>query len=236
MVYGTGGTGKTRVLEECKAKLINNHFNIINFIGFDQNATWKDVVIEIAFKVFGFEKELATSILIEAKEIILPNSKEPLKSKIIDFLRALKKGKSINNLDEYYEVIFSAMSRNKYAIIIDNLQSYSSEILTFLKKMIQYLGTHITRKNSFSLLMSLNTSLVYENEYLDFIASVQTATCSNDSVGIACENMIGFAKEEQAITYLQALLCLDDYPLNYKYLKEVLSKSSLKPKYIELVA
>lgn len=236
LVYGTGGTGKTRVLEECKAKLINNHFNIINFIGFDQNATWKDVVIEIAFQVFGFEKELATSILIEAKEIILPNSKEPLKSKIIDFLRALKKGKSINNLDEYYEVIFSAMSRNKYAIIIDNLQSYSSEILTFLKKMIQYLGTHITRKNSFSLLMSLNTSLVYENEYLDFIASVQTATCSNDSVGIACENIIGFAKEEQAITYLQALLCLDDYPLNYKYLKEVLSKSSLKPKYIELVA
>ena len=31
-------------------------------------------------------------------------------------------------------------------------------------------------------------------------------------------------------------MCLDEYPLNYSYLKEVLKKTSLKPKYIEIIA
>ena len=236
LVYGTGGTGKTRILEECKGKLINNHYNIINFIGFDNGASWKDIVIEIAFQVFGFEKDLVSSISFEMDDIVLPDLEEPLKLKIVNFLRLLKKEQAIDNLEEYYEVIFSEMSRNKYAIIIDNLQSYSAEILIFLKKMIQFFGTHIKRKNSFALLMSLNTALVYENEYLDFVASLQTMTCSDDNAGILCENITGFTKEEQAITYLKTLLCLDEYPLNYKYLKATLAKSSLKPKYIELVA
>lgn len=236
LVYGTGGTGKTRILEECKGKLINNHYNIINFIGFDNGASWKDIVVEIAFQVFGLEKNLASYLSIEMEDIVLSGSAEPLKTKIIKFLRLLKREQAIDNLEDYYEVIFSEMSRNKYAIIIDNLQSYSSEILLFLKKMIQFLGTHTKRKNSFALLMSLNTALVYENEYLDFIVSIQRMACSDDAAGIFCENITGFTKEEQAIAYLQTLLCLDEYPLNYRYLKETLAKSSLKPKYIELVA
>lgn len=236
LVYGTGGTGKTRILEECKSKLINNHYNIINFIGFDNGTSWKDIIVEIAFQVFGFERDLVSSISFEMDDIVLSNCEEPFKLRIVNFLRLLKKEQAIDNLEEYYEVIFSEMSRNKYAIIIDNLQSYSAEILVFLKKMIQFFGTHIKRKNSFALLMSLNTALVYENEYLDFVASLQTMTCSDDNVGILCENIIGFTKEEQAITYLKTLLCLDEYPLNYNYLKETLAKSSLKPKYIELVA
>lgn len=236
LVYGTGGTGKTRILEECQGKLINNHYNIINFIGFDRDTSWKDIVIEIAFQVMGLEKDLALSISIAEDEIVLPKSKEPLKLKIVDFLRSLKEKQSIDNLEEYYEVIFSAMSRNRYAIIIDNLQSYSSQILGFLKQMIQYLGTHGTSKNSFALLMSLNTALVYEKEYLNFVASVQTMACSNDKMSISCENITGFVKEEQAIAYLKTLLCMDEYPLNYKYLKGALATCSLKPKYIELIA
>ena len=213
-----------------------DNYNIINFIGFDNGASWKDIVVEIAFQVFGLEKNLASYLSIEMEDIVLSGSAEPLKTKIIKFLRLLKREQAIDNLEDYYEVIFSEMSRNKYAIIIDNLQSYSSEILLFLKKMIQFLGTHTKRKNSFALLMSLNTALVYENEYLDFIVSIQRMACSDDAAGIFCENITGFTKEEQAIAYLQTLLCLDEYPLNYRYLKETLAKSSLKPKYIELVA
>ena len=35
LVYGTGGTGKTRILEECKCQLIKKNYNIMNFIGFE---------------------------------------------------------------------------------------------------------------------------------------------------------------------------------------------------------
>lgn len=236
LVYGTGGTGKTRILEECKIKLIKNQFNIINFIGFDNGASWKDVVFEISFQVFGLEKDLASTIFCEMDDIVLPNCDEPLKNKIISFLRLLRKEEVVDNLEEYYEIIFSEMCRNKYAIIIDNLQSYSPEIITFITKMIQFMGNHMKRKSSFALLLSLNTALAYDKNYLDFASSFQTIVGSNDNAGILFENITGFTKEEQAITYLKTLLCLDEYPLNYKYLKEVLKSSSLKPKYIELVA
>lgn len=236
LAYGTGGTGKTRILEECKIKLIKNQFNIINFIGFDSEASWKDVVFEISFQVFSLEKDLASTIFCEMDDIVLPNCDEPLKNKIISFLRLLRKEEVVDNLEEYYEIIFSEMCRNKYAIIVDNLQSYSPEIITFITKMIQFMGTHMKRKNSFALLISLNTALVYDKKYLDFASSFRTIVGANDNAGILFENITGFTKEEQAITYLKTLLCLDEYPLNYKYLKEVLKKSSLKPKYIELVA
>lgn len=236
LVYGTGGTGKTRILEECKCQLIKKNYNIINFIGFDNTSSWRDIVIEIAFQVFGLEKDLASSILFDVDETKLLAPEDPFKIKIINFLRLLKKGKTIDNLEDYYEIIFSELNRNKYAIIIDNLQSYSVEIIDFLKKLISFFGTHIEQKNSFALLMSLNTSLVYDNKYLDFVSSIQTMSFSGNNTSVLCENITGFVKEEQAITYLKTLLCLDDYPLNYKYLKETLAKSSLKPKYIELVA
>ena len=236
LVYGTGGTGKTRILEECKVKLLKNQFNIINFIGFDKGALWQDVVIEISFQVFGLEKDLASTIFCELDDIVLPDCDQSLKNKIINFLRLLRKEAVIDNLEEYYEIIFWEMCRNKYAIIIDNIQSYAPEIITFITKMVQFMGTHIKRKSSFALLISLNTALAYEKQYLDFASSFQTVVGSNDNTGIIFENITGFTKEEQAITYLKTLLCLDEYPLNYKYLKEILKKSSLKPKYIELVA
>ena len=236
LVYGSGGTGKTRILEECRGKLINNRYNIISFIGFDNGTSWKDIIVQIAFQIFGLEQDLVSTITLEMEDIVLSTLQESLKTKIVKFLRLLKKEETTDDLDEFYEVIFSELSRNKYAIIIDNLQSYSTEILTFLKKMIQFLGTHLKHKNSFALLISLNTSLVYDNKYLDFIASFQTLSYSENNISISCENITGFTKEQQAITYLKTLLCLDDYPLNYKYLRDALAKSSFKPKYIELIA
>ena len=118
LVYGSGGTGKTRILEECKTKLIKNNYNIISFIGFDKDASWKDVVMEIAYQVFDLNEDLASSVLCDIDDIISPEITEPLKMKIINFLRLLRKEQNIDNIEEYYEIIFSEMKKNKYAIII----------------------------------------------------------------------------------------------------------------------
>ncbi len=236
LVHGAGGTGKTRILEECETHLIKNQYSIINFIGFDKMASWKDVVLEIAYQVFGIEESLTSVIACELEEIVTPNITDSIKLKIIEFLHMLKHEEEIENLEEYFDIIFSEMQKHKCAILIDNMQSYSSEILTFLKKMLQFLGAHNQRGASFALLLSLNTALVYDKDYLDFAASFQTLSGSCDGTHFECADVKGFVKEEQAITYLKTLLCLDEYPLNYQYLKKLLLKSSLKPKYIELVA
>lgn len=236
LVHGPSGTGKTRILEECETFLIKNQYNIINFIGFDKAASWKEVVLEIAYQVFGIEKSLTSIIACELDEIVTPNMTDSVKIKIIKFLHLLKHEKEIVHIEEYYDIIFSEILNNRYAIIIDNIQAYSPEILEFLKKMLQFLSAHNQRGASFALLLSLNTSIVYDAEFLDFAASFQKASGSYKDICFECEDVIGFVKEEQAIAYLKTLLCLDEYPLNYNYLKEILLKTSLKPKYIELIA
>ena len=166
LVHGPGGTGKTRILEECETFLIKNQYNIINFIGFDKVASWKEVILEIAYQVFGIEESLTSVIACELDEIVTPNMTPSVKIKIIEFLHLLKHGKEIAHIEEYYDIIFSEMKNNRYAIIIDNIQSYSPEILEFLKKMLQFLGAHNQRGENFALLLSLNTSIVYDTEVL----------------------------------------------------------------------
>lgn len=65
--------------------------------------------------------------------------------------------------------------------------------------MIQFLGTHTKRKNSFALLMSLNTALVYENEYLDFIVSIQRMACSDDAAGIFVKILLVLQKRNRRL-------------------------------------
>lgn len=235
LIHGTSGTGKTRVLEECETHLIKNKYNIINFIGFDKKASWRDVVLEIAYQIFDIEESLISVLACELEEIVSTGITDLEKRKIVEFLRKLKNKEEIENLDTYYDTIFSEIRKNKYAIIVDNLQSYDSEILTFLTKMIQFIGAH-QRGASFALLISLNTSLVYDNECLNFAAAFQTLPESFNGLHFECADVQGFIKPEQAITYLKTLLCMNKYPLDYKDLKKILSKTSLKPKYIELVA
>lgn len=235
LVHGSGGTGKTRVLEECTTHLIKNKYNIINFIGFDKKASWRDVVLEIAYQIFDIEESLTSVIACELEDIVSTGITDLEKRKIVEFLRKLRRNEEMENLDIYYDIIFSEMRKNKYAIIIDNLQSYDSEILIFLTKMIQFIGAH-QRGAFFALLISLNTSLVYDNECLNFAAAFQTLPAAYNGSHFECADVQGFIKPEQAIGYLKTLLCMNEYPLNYIDLKRILSKSSLKPKYIELVA
>lgn len=236
LVYGSSGTGKTRILEECNAVLIKHNYNVINFTGFDRESSWKDIIQEISYQVFGIDRDLAVAVSCELDDIVAPQITDSLKRKIIEFLRLLKKNQEIANYENYYEVIFSEMQKHQYAIIIDNMQSYSPELIDFVRAMIRFISTKNNNKNKLALLFSLNTTLIYHKEYLDFIADLQLLSGVRNQICYVSEPVSGFIKEEQAITYLKTLLCLDEYPLNYSYLKEVLKKTSLKPKYIEIIA
>lgn len=236
LVYGSSGTGKTRILEECNAVLIKQNFNVINFTGFDRESSWEDIIREISYQVFGINGDLATAIFCELDDIVTPQITDALKRKIIEFLRLLNKKQENINYEDYYEIIFSEMQKHQYAIIIDNMQSYLPKLIDFVRAMIRFMSTRNSRKNKFSLLFSLNTTLIYHKEYLDFIADLHLLSGVHNQICYISELVNGFNKEEQAIAYLNTLLCLDEFPLNYFHLKEILRKTSLKPKYIEIIA
>ena len=237
LVYGPSGTGKTRILEECNTILIKNNFNVINFIGFDKESSWIDIIEEISYQVFGIDRDIAMAISCELDDIIAPQITDSLKRKMIEFLRLLKNEHDVSvDYEKFYEVIFYELQKYRYAIIIDNMQSYSPALINFIKALLKFMSTNNSIDHRFAILFSLNTTLIYHKEYLDFIADFQKLSGVHNKKCYICASVNGFNKEEQAITYLKTLLCLDEYPLNYSYLKEVLKKTSLNPKYLEIVA
>ena len=156
---------------------------------------------------------------------------------MIEFLRLLKNEHDVSvDYEKFYEVIFYELQKYRYAIIIDNMQSYSPALINFIKALLKFMSTNNSIDHRFAILFSLNTTLIYHKEYLDFIADFQKLSGVHNKKCYICASVNGFNKEEQAITYLKTLLCLDEYPLNYSYLKEVLKKTSLNPKYLEIVA
>lgn len=236
LVYGTGGTGKTRLLTECTAILVKNRYNVLNFIGFDRNSSWKDVIREIAFQIFAIDEDTQLNIILNQNDIVAPYIKDPVKQKIIEFIQCLNSPEfGQKDLEVYYKIIFGKLQQRKQAIIVDNLQSYSPEITSFFIEMIQYFSTHKIKSN-LALLFSINTTLIYDKIFFDFIGDFENYGNSFGNANLHSFSISGFNKESQAIAYLKTILFLDDYPFNYYYLKKILSKTSLKPKYIELVA
>lgn len=226
LVYGSGGTGKTRILEECSIVLEKHDYHVLNFVGFDVNSSWKDVIREITYHVFAISEDLGFNILCEVDDIVTPAVHTTIKSEIVTFLRML------NNRDfdseqaqKYYRIIFGKLQQGRYAIVIDNMQSYSIEILDFFKKMIQF-SFQYQKPCQLVLLFSINTALIFDNRFLNFIGEFERAN-------FLCKEVVGFQSENQAITFLKTILKLEEYPLNFPILKKILSNTSLKPKYIE---
>lgn len=229
IVYGNGGTGKTRILEECTAVLLKNNYKVLNFIGFDTNSSWKDIVREITYSAFAISEDLKIDIICNMDCIVTPLMQDKEKEGIITLLRLLNK-RDFNEefAQDYYMILFEKLRRDKYAIVVDNLQSYSQEVLGFFNRMIQFL-LQCQGETKLILLFSINTALVFEPEYFNFINEFER-------VNFKTEHIDGFQDENQAIAFLKTILRLDDYPLNYLTMKKVLSHTSLKPKYIEQIA
>lgn len=229
LVYGNGGTGKTRTLEECNALLLKNNYEVLNFIGFDTNSSWKDVVREIVYSVFAVSDDLQIDLICNMDNIVMPLISDRDKANILHLFKMLKE----NNLDEEFIEsgfipLFYKLQQGKYAIIVDNMQSYSVEILIFFKRMIQFM-LQSQRKTEVILLFAVNTALVFDNKFLEFISEFER-------VGFGIEPIEGFNDELQAIAFLKTILKLGDYPLNVFMMKKILPHSSLKPKYIEQIA
>mgnify|MGYP002510910409 CR=1 FL=1 len=236
MVYGAGGTGKTRILEECCSSLIKNDYKIFNFTGFDTNNSWKDVIREITFELFEIAKDICFEVMCNIKQKVASYIDDPIKREIYEFLYMLSDNNlSSEKLENNYRIIYKKLQQQKSAIIIDNLQSYDPHILHFFTKMIQFYSS-CRLQNPLALLFSINTSLVFDNKYLDFIADFEILNQDTLKTCFISKQIRGFKDENNAIAFLKTILKLDEYPLNFYSLKQILQKASHKPKYIELVA
>lgn len=234
--YGTGGTGKTRMLHECYVSLIKQGYTVYNFTGFDIESSWRDVIREIAFMAFdiafGYDiKDIqAKTLLSEFKD------NYEAQKLLLEMIHVLSKNDFLfEDVERTILPLFYKLAQNKNAILIDNLQSYKGELVFFLKKLIQF-QTTIQHESSFVILTTINTSLVYEIEVSDFLASVIERKSNYGNVKFLATEIIGFQNELQGVEFLVSLLRLKENEINPNFLRDILSTASLKPKYIEQVA
>ena len=74
LVYGCGGSGKTRILHECYVRLLTSTHKILNFTNFDSNNNWKDVIREITYNIFSVQDNIALDLLCNVENIEFDNN------------------------------------------------------------------------------------------------------------------------------------------------------------------
>jgi len=237
LVYGRSGTGKTRILEECYVNLIKQGYKVMNFTGFDVKNNWANVVREIVFHLFSIQDDLVLDIMCDSltdDSVVIGD--DIIKTKLLAFLRLLKHNElSKETLKPYYQLIFEKLRQDKYAIIMDNVQSYSAEIVEFFREMIEYY-LNVNRKVPVCVLFSLNTDLIFNENFYSFLSNF--IRLKNDTLNhnFLCEELRGFVRSEQAVVFLKTILRMNDFPLQLSLLEKVLKRTSLRPKYLEQMA
>jgi len=236
LIYGCGGSGKTRILYECYVHFLSLKYNILNFTNFDSHNNWKDVIKEIVYNIFSISDDVVFDMLCSMDGIDELNfGSNKMQNKVFKLVAVLNNtDSSISCIEEYYPLICEKMRQNKYAIIIDNLQAYSPELVIFFEHIINYFLNR-NRHAEISLLFSINTDLVFDNIFIEFISKFINLKSNSINSSFYCEEISGFQTPEQAIIFINSKLKLNDFPLYSELKKTIIQRASLRPKHIEQV-
>lgn len=229
-VYGSSGTGKTRLMNESLELLLKHKYRILNFIGNEEDSAYI-LLKELIYFIFE----------VPGDEILLEMQKNEFFEKIVDmnrpanqayhlaqcFNHARSTGELIEIINTSFDIIFEKLSKERIAIMIDNVQYFGKALTHFIKKYLIY-SKHQTRKNCSVIFLSINLDYATEDteQLLKYIKEL-----SKDYRQIKYHYIGGFQKENNGILFLRELLQLKDDSLDAE-LKAILNKTSLKPYYI----
>lgn len=239
LIYGKSGTGKTRILHECYMNLSAHNYIILNFTNFDSSNDWKNVIKEIIYDAFSIEDDVVIDILCNMTESGLSEEIEERYSenkKILKFINLLNTNDpNIDELKTYYPLLFEKMKFKRYALIIDNFQSYSPNLIDFFEEMLNYM-LNCNRVDDIGLLFSINTDLIFYNHFSSFISKMINMKPDDVVSSFYCENIRGFLTNTQSMVYLCSILRLSEFPLYNRTERIIIKKGNMRPKYIEQIA
>lgn len=236
LVYGHGGCGKTRILYESSRNLIARDYKVLDFTGFDNGNNWINVIKEIIYCVFSVSEDLVLEIISSIEtEFPLECARQSIENMSVYKLLSALKSKDFNALEGLYNIIFEKMRNKKYALIIDNFQSYSPKLVDFFNSMISYY-LDCGRPVNITLLFSVNVNLIYDNSFSEFISRFLPLSGKNLSSKFYCAEIPGFKNVDQAMVFLGNRLKLSEFP-QHSQVKSILnSKGLFNPKHLELLA
>lgn len=230
MVYGPSGTGKTRLLKEMLDVLLKHKYRIASFIG-NENDSAFILLKELIYFVYEVPRDEILKNLEDDMFLQKYADKSTPASQAYSLARRFSTVHSDNELidviEESFDIIYEKISKERIAIIIDNVQFFGNALIHFLKKYILY-SKHQTRANSSILVLSFNQDYTMDKatELLEYIQDL-----SKDRQQIECNSVTGFRDKNQGILFLRELMHIEDDRLDSEF-DIILNKSTLKPFYI----
>ena len=234
LFYGNSGTGKTRLLEECTSVLLSKRYHVLNFTGWDQYPA-AQIIKELIYMLYGLTDELVLESLSDNAVQNMAGAVRPEFQQALDLLKQLR-GASCSKeaMEGYYELIFEKLMQSEYTLVIDNLQYFDVELISFLRSLIQY-GINRRRPTRTVILCSITLDQAYDDRHREFIAEFHEWAHTAHS-RLYCEQISGFQNEKQALSFLASILQIPPEHLDFQQMRKALARCSLRPKYIEELA
>lgn len=231
LIHGSSGTGKTRLIEESIGILLKNKYKILNFIGIE-NDSGINVIKEIVNVLYELTDEIINMSNIEEiipRDLIHTTEAE----QAIDLLKILSKQSAVEDgkLNGYYKIIFERLAKEKYVIIIDNLQYFDNFMIGFLEELLKF-SKNNNRKNLLSLILVINTDYTEKNSLCMKIKNIIEQLNSSCCCKFYSKFVDGFNNSQISLNFLKQILRLKDEQYDNHLLK-LLNRLSLKPYFIE---
>lgn len=231
LLYGSSGTGKTRLLEDSIRLMIKYDYKILNFIGIVDDSGI-NVIKEIVYVLFELSENF---ICLNRFDDIIPDTLRASTEieRVLEFLRLLSSPdidiKAI--LHEYGIVIYEKLAREKYVLVIDNLQYFDDILFFFIEELIRY-SKNDNRNNQLSLMLVINTDYVEDNSSCMKLKRVIEQLENAHGCKFLSESVDGFNDPQTSLNFVKQILRLksEDYD---KALLKLIHRLSSKPYYIE---
>lgn len=227
-LYGTSGSGKTRLLEECVKTALSNQYRILQFSLNElhkRQALFGGMIQDIIYAMFNLPNAEALYI---AEEFLKADDTNLEPSTVLAFklLHTLKKIHSIEEFEcwlrQYQEIIFDRLFSQKLFLVIDNVQYYDDCIILFLNQLLQF-GKNNNRRNQLVLGVVLNTDYITSDSQCLRLLNIYKR-----EEAFLCRKIAGFTEGNAAKGFLRELLT-SSIDLDDSYISKLLSKTSYLP-------
>lgn len=231
-LYGTSGTGKSRMITECMAKFVSHGYHIIRLTNSEHSKYSTFIMLkELIFSLYGFSDEIIEHIVQNSYDM-LENYNYDSYKEIFRIIKVIyndcRSLSEIKNLE--YSVLFEKMAKGKYFIIVDDIQCWNDLAVSFLRDFYQY-ALGMQRKCNTVIGIAANTDVLYNQQTIEFLTELLSKNNSYEE-NIYSYNLTGFETVNQSQLFLKEILGMDE---DFDEMESI-TDFSPKPKYLTEVA
>lgn len=230
-LFGTSGTGKSRLLNESINEGLKYGYKIIKFNAEDGdsrlNNRSKYLIKEFIYNIF--------DIINIDEEINYHDLKKYANGnrilEILQDINNIKEDTQCVDIDSYAEIIAERLCLSKRIIVLDNVQYLPEMFLLFIRKIF-FLSINRNRPCKYIFLFAFNTDFLADNSIAMNMHQTIIQQCNNSS--IRSYHVTGFNDENETRLFFNQLI-KNNSNISEIYVSKFIQKVGVNPYYIKSV-